>query len=132
MSEAEKKRITSLTGYYTPGQFAHGSIEQAIRKMIPYIEKGWTTLYFARNTNNRPVRPMSPDAVCWCLKGAYIKSTYGHRDDVYQFLIKQIPKLIHFKHVCPLAEFNDRKGRTKARILKFLNDAANKAAQQGI
>lgn len=33
-------------------------------------EDRWTRMYMARDSRSRAVKPTSPEAVCWCLRGA--------------------------------------------------------------
>jgi hypothetical protein len=62
----------------------------------------WTTEVYARDSNGHSVIPNSPDAVCWCLIGAYAKVSGFSATYAGQELYDMIN--------CPPTSLNDNHG----------------------
>jgi hypothetical protein len=103
------------------------------------IDKGWTQGTLARDHGNRSVPPLSHNATCWCVEGAFARSIhhvskllvpsdrFANRLDyqmryVFHTYLNQLglnatDSSFNFSS----AVFNDTKGRTKEEVLNVLD-----------
>ena len=73
-------------------------------------EGAWTQSEFARNADGRAVPVDSSEAVCWCLRGAFMADNHTTPLRV----IDAMPRRW-------VVEWNDAPGRTQAEVLAFLD-----------
>ena len=95
------------------------------RRVRALLEQGWCQYSHARSAHE-PVGPFSPDAVGWCLLGAYI-SAYGGAllPKPLLALVKQTIRE-HFGTEGAgddliIPEWNDVQGRTQAQVLALMD-----------
>lgn len=72
------------------------------------IQKGWTKWAFAVNLEGCAVRFDNPNAVCWCLRGAFDDKP----PDIIYKLTRGMP-----------GTWNDQPERTKDEVLELLDNA---------
>lgn len=65
------------------------TVLRRLRKLLNDKSR-WTRCAMARNRDGKPVDPVAPEAVCWCLGGAYIKvDERSVKTEVWRLLSEQ-------------------------------------------
>lgn len=75
----------------------------------------WTKDYLARDANGEEANPRDPEAVCWCLYGAFLANP--DRDAVEEFS-EDFLQLFVDEFDTPIGPFNDT--RTHSEIINWL------------
>lgn len=89
------------------------------RARIASVET-WTRREFARDANDRPVDPASPEAVRWCAIGALRADGYLG-DDTRVEAIWRLDKAARFRYDRSMADVNDL--MLHAAVLRVYDDA---------
>lgn len=99
-----------------------------LREVRAVVEHGWTTGCEARKANGFSANYSDPEAVCWCLVGAYFLVSDTHFgwlrfgpefDAIKVHTIGTISE-----QSCTVAKWNDAKERTLEDVLTALDNAA--------
>jgi hypothetical protein len=107
------------------------------RRTLGYLQQGWCQLTSARNAANRPTKPASYDACCWCLTGAItaaVQHTEGATLQDEYCLRKQVESEIYLSLVAEMdparvdgenpgvvaERWNDAVGRTKDQVIRVM------------
>lgn len=91
-------------------------------------EGAWTQGKFAREASGLAQDPKSPKAICWCARGAIIRSG-GLESAPLRYLRSVVPSCDRSGE--PVAVWNDAPERTQAEVVKALRDAADLARSEG-
>lgn len=79
----------------------------------------WTKRTMARNSKNEKTFPRSPEACCWCLAGAFIK-TYIHVPyQEYNDLLLKIEKELVLMGYSTMYQFNDAPETTYENVINL-------------
>lgn len=83
------------------------------------IVKGWTRASFARNASGSTVAPEDPEAVCWCIAGAFYACKFTLNGVGWKALLQvnQVPVV-----------FNDEECRSQADMLSLIDIAIASAS----
>lgn len=75
----------------------------------------WTSCTLARNANGTECRPASPEAVRWCVMGAFHKVLDVNDYDID--VAKKISRLLGYDDPMEVTNINDTVGYTAAKML---------------
>jgi hypothetical protein len=76
----------------------------------------WTKEVFARDCKGDEVDPESPEAVCWCVKGA-LQKCYPNYDDRWEAAYHRLLEVRKYKHI---VDWQDDPRTTYEEIIKVL------------
>ena len=102
-------------------------ILKAARALIDTPEK-WTRGLNARDAHGQDVRPNSLEAVCFCARGAIIRSAGFEHIDAYELLQNALP--IGGNDFVPA--YNDNPDTTHADIMALFDRAIELAEKQNV
>lgn len=110
------------------------------------LESGWCQGSFARTADDLHVRSTSPDAVCWCLSGAFTRELWGAYEGYSDRVVPEparalvsdqakavlVEEICRAGHVSPshsggtLVGYNDAEGRTRDQVVAMVRRAAER------
>jgi hypothetical protein len=95
---------------------------KAVRKLLAKPER-WTKGYLSRDAAGLPAWPDDEDAVCWCLQGATEKVARANNEGpVYMWSALAVTAQAQ-----DIAEWNDKRWRTHAQVLRLIDRAIARA-----
>lgn len=107
------------------------ALQKLLELFTPY--NSWIRDNSAKNSENNPVDPCSPEATCWCLTGGVAKIAGQYNLDfqeMLRLLAEQLPIITDdWINEENLQNFNDVKASNKSDIIALIQRAAYKAAQ---
>lgn len=80
--------------------------------------KHWTTEAYARSTTGRVVKSESPDAVCWCLRGAVYKCY--PQSEAQDRVLKKLDRFLRGSGFYNIVFFNDSPDTTFDQIQRLV------------
>ena len=105
---------------------------EALRKARELLtpEGAWTKEGWARNKQHWFVAPESPNAVCWCARGALRKVSGGYtREELDAEIVLQ--DTLGLTHTGSIADWNDAEERTQDDVLEAFTKAIALAEEAG-
>lgn len=91
-------------------------LERAADKLTP--DGAWTQGDWAKNAEGESVEPTSPDATCWCVRGA-LAAASGDEYGIYGPASEYVERLVQLP-----VHWNDTPGRTQSEVVAKLREAA--------